>query len=128
MTRSTAIGVNLQVMQEWDELFANREVAPLPVSALSYNSRAKKYARWEHRSAMAGGSDTAPRQWSYTEQRRDEEMGDDNHDQDSGVEGWSWPQSSSWWTAGPPHRIGLIGGSMRPPLAIPFGKFNAGTL
>lgn len=42
-------GVDLQAMEERDELFAKREIAPLPISAISHNIPANKYVRWEDR-------------------------------------------------------------------------------
>lgn len=50
------------MIKEWDELSAKREIAPLPVYAMSYNIRARTHARWEHRPATAGGSNTTPYQ------------------------------------------------------------------
>lgn len=41
-------------MKEWDALFETLEIAPLPMYAMSYNSRAKTYTRWEHRPATEG--------------------------------------------------------------------------
>lgn len=60
-------GVDLEVMKEWGELLARREIAPLPAYTLSYIIRAKKCARWDYTSSTAGGSNMAPHQWDYPE-------------------------------------------------------------
>lgn len=65
--RMTANGVSFDIMQEWDETFANRKVPPLPVYAVPHNIRKREYPRWEYRPAMVGGSDTVPNVWDYPE-------------------------------------------------------------
>lgn len=125
-------GVSYETMQAWDKIFADREVAPLPLDAVPYHARKRQYARWENRSTQRGGSDTAPHAWNDKRTSQGEEEHDGHQEYDAALDGWSWTQSSSWWTpanqgagatpatqvhigmgrcAGHPPRLGLSGGS-----------------
>lgn len=82
--RMTMGGVDLKMANERGELFAMRETAPLPVYTLSYNIRAKTYARWGYKSITVGGSNTTPHHWDSPQLDPDghSKKGGDGHDQD----------------------------------------------
>lgn len=83
--RMTANEVGFETMQEWGNMFACREVAPLLVYTHSYNVRKRKYACWKHDSTMVDGSDTVPHEWDYPEFDKDEEKHGGDHDDETAL-------------------------------------------
>lgn len=88
--------VDMQMMMEWGELLAKREIAPLPVYTMSYSARAKEYTRCGRSSPTVGGINTTPHLWNYPElDQRSMTRPDHDRDQDPSMTSWGWSRSSS---------------------------------
>lgn len=53
-------GVDLKMRKEWGDVFAKREITPLPAHKLPNHLRTKKCARWRYKPATVGGRKLHP--------------------------------------------------------------------
>lgn len=99
----TARREGTEMMKELDDFFARRDLTLLSVYALTYPARMKKYARWDFKPTIAGGSNATPyfwTTWRWTPMVRwGAKKFNEGYDQDPGTTSWGFSQASSWWTS-----------------------------